>query len=151
MLSLSGGFAQFYHPSQPEVTLPFLESLQCSFLNHLMVGATFHVMSFMVLISPPCWKLWRVFRNRVSRTICPGWPRTAILLISASWVARITGVSHQHLAHGSFLMSGFQSIHLQDKVVMEYWGTLEKKKWEIPGNIIWICMARLGSGKWSKV
>jgi hypothetical protein len=27
-------------------------------------------------------------------TICPGWLRTAILLISASWVARITGVSH---------------------------------------------------------
>jgi hypothetical protein len=26
--------------------------------------------------------------------ICLGWPRTGILLISASWVARITHVSH---------------------------------------------------------
>jgi hypothetical protein len=34
------------------------------------------------------------FCDRVSWTICPGWLRTAILLISASWVARITGVSH---------------------------------------------------------
>jgi hypothetical protein len=40
--------------------------------------------------------LWWVFsrRVRVSRTIYPGWPWTTILLISASWVARITGVSH---------------------------------------------------------
>jgi hypothetical protein len=27
-------------------------------------------------------------------TICPSWLQTVILLISASWVARITGVSH---------------------------------------------------------
>jgi hypothetical protein len=31
-----------------------------------------------------------------------GWLQTAILLISASWVARITGVSHQHPAFRSF-------------------------------------------------
>jgi hypothetical protein len=29
-----------------------------------------------------------------SQTICPGWPQTVILLISASQVARSTGVSH---------------------------------------------------------
>jgi hypothetical protein len=29
-------------------------------------------------------------------TICPGWPQTTILLISASQVARITSISHQH-------------------------------------------------------
>jgi hypothetical protein len=37
------------------------------------------------------------FWDRVLRTVCPGWPRTTILLISAFWVARITGVSHGHL------------------------------------------------------
>jgi hypothetical protein len=42
--------------------------------------------------------LWKVFWDRVSWSICPGWFRTAILLISASLVARITCVSHQHLA-----------------------------------------------------
>jgi hypothetical protein len=36
--------------------------------------------------------LWWVFRDRVSQTICPVWLWTAILLISASWEARITGV-----------------------------------------------------------
>jgi hypothetical protein len=35
------------------------------------------------------------FRDRVSRTICRDWLWTAILLISASWVTRITGVDHQ--------------------------------------------------------
>jgi hypothetical protein len=34
------------------------------------------------------------FGGRVSQTICPGWPRTMILLISAAQVARITDVSH---------------------------------------------------------
>jgi hypothetical protein len=34
------------------------------------------------------------FQGRVSQTICPGWSWTVILLISASWVARIIGVSH---------------------------------------------------------
>jgi hypothetical protein len=29
----------------------------------------------------------------ISRNICPHWLRTSIILISASWVARITGVS----------------------------------------------------------
>jgi hypothetical protein len=32
-------------------------------------------------------------------TICQGWLRTTILLISISWVGRIKGVSHQRLAH----------------------------------------------------
>jgi hypothetical protein len=36
------------------------------------------------------------FRDRVLWTLCPGWLRTMIVLISASWVARITEVSHQH-------------------------------------------------------
>jgi hypothetical protein len=51
------------------------------------------------LLSSPF--LWWVFSNRVSRTICLGWFQIAILLISASWVARITRVSHQHLASSS--------------------------------------------------
>jgi hypothetical protein len=40
----------------------------------------------------------RVFRDSVLKTICSGWLQTTILLISASWVARITGVSHWHPA-----------------------------------------------------
>jgi hypothetical protein len=34
------------------------------------------------------------FQDRISRTIYVGWLWTAILLISASWVGRITDVSH---------------------------------------------------------
>jgi hypothetical protein len=45
------------------------------------------------------------FRDRVLwNYICLGWLRTKILLISASWVARITGMSYQHLALGPFKM-----------------------------------------------
>jgi hypothetical protein len=39
------------------------------------------------------------FWDRVSWTICPGWFQTTMLLISASWVARIIGMSHQHPAY----------------------------------------------------
>jgi hypothetical protein len=35
------------------------------------------------------------FWHGVSQTICLGWLQTAVLLISASWVARIIGVSDQ--------------------------------------------------------
>jgi hypothetical protein len=33
--------------------------------------------------------------------LCPGWPQTSILSISASQVARITDVSHRRLASAS--------------------------------------------------
>jgi hypothetical protein len=47
------------------------------------------------------------FQDRVSRTICLGWIWTMILLIAASWVARITGMNHWHLAWINFLTSCF--------------------------------------------
>jgi hypothetical protein len=37
------------------------------------------------------------------RTICPGYPQSSILLISASQVVRITDVSHQRLARRGYL------------------------------------------------
>jgi hypothetical protein len=43
-----------------------------------------------------------LFWDRVLQTICLGCLRTVILLISASWVARITGVSHLRPAKFSF-------------------------------------------------
>jgi hypothetical protein len=43
--------------------------------------------------------------SRLFQTICPGWPRTAILLISASQIARITGVSHC-----PWLCQGFENL-----------------------------------------
>jgi hypothetical protein len=42
------------------------------------------------------------FQDRVSRTISPGWLQTAILLISASLVARIIDLSHQCLKENLF-------------------------------------------------
>jgi hypothetical protein len=43
------------------------------------------------------------FEYRVSWTICPDWPQTLILQISASHVARITGMSHGTKLGLSFL------------------------------------------------
>jgi hypothetical protein len=40
----------------------------------------------------------------VSHTICPGWPQTSILPISASHVARVTGLSHQLQAREHFFV-----------------------------------------------
>jgi hypothetical protein len=42
--------------------------------------------------------LWLYFGVKILQTICPGWTWTKILLITASQVARITGVSHWHPA-----------------------------------------------------
>jgi hypothetical protein len=60
------------------------------------------ILLFMLLCSwddrhvPPCPPIgW----DGVFRTFCPNWPWNAILLISASQVARITGVSHQCLTY----------------------------------------------------
>jgi hypothetical protein len=41
--------------------------------------------------------------NISSLKLSPGWLQTAILLISASWVGRITGMSHRFLAHSGFI------------------------------------------------
>jgi hypothetical protein len=48
--------------------------------------------------TPPALFCDEYFWDRVSRTICPGYIRTTILLISVSWVARIIGMSHWHPA-----------------------------------------------------
>jgi hypothetical protein len=42
------------------------------------------------------------FGEEVSQSIYPGWPQTLVIPISASPIARITGVSHRHLAGSSF-------------------------------------------------
>jgi hypothetical protein len=57
---------------------------------------------------PTSWATLALFCNgffwdRVLWTICVGWLWTEILLISASWVARMTGVSHQHLTDSLFI------------------------------------------------
>jgi hypothetical protein len=43
------------------------------------------------------------FRDRVSQSICLCWLWSEVILTSASWVARIIGVSHWHPAHCSFV------------------------------------------------
>jgi hypothetical protein len=47
-----------------------------------------------------------IFRDRLSRTIYPGWLWTTILLISVSWVTRITGLNHRHPALTVFVRQG---------------------------------------------
>jgi hypothetical protein len=47
--------------------------------------------------------LWLFFGDEVLGTVCPGWPQTTFLLLSASQVARITGVSHLHPVSSPFL------------------------------------------------
>jgi hypothetical protein len=50
-----------------------------------------------------CEGFFSFFWDRVSWTICLGWHRTLILLVSASWGARIIGVSHQCQLYFYFL------------------------------------------------
>jgi hypothetical protein len=64
---------------------------------------------------------WWIFQDRVSRTICPGWLRTVILLISASWVARITDVSHWHPASRIPLTQGSANIFFKGAGSEYFW------------------------------
>jgi hypothetical protein len=64
--------------------------------------------------------LWGFFQDRVSWTICPDWLWTMIFLISASWVARITGVSHWRPAQAIFYLR----VNLGNCRV-GYWNTLK--------------------------
>jgi hypothetical protein len=67
------------------------------------------------------------FKIGSQRTICPDWLWTAIFLISAPWVARITGVIHQRLALCSY--------HKQAKMSFFSFAKLENKREEqvLPG------------------
>jgi hypothetical protein len=57
----------------------------------LMLARQMHL-----LLEPLCQPFFVIFflPDRVSWSICFGWFQTTVLLISASWVARIIGVSH---------------------------------------------------------
>jgi hypothetical protein len=57
-------------------------------------------------VAPPAHFCDGLIWDRVSQTISPDWFQTRIFLISASWVARITGLSHRYLLYVSFLGGG---------------------------------------------
>jgi hypothetical protein len=57
--------------------------------------------------------LWWVFRVRISWTIAQDWLQTLILLMSASWLARIVDVSHWCLATLVILEVGSHELFAQ--------------------------------------
>jgi hypothetical protein len=59
------------------------------------------------------------FLEIFSWTICLGWLKTAILLVSASWVAGIAGVSHQYPEISHFLNQTSIETNSHVFVVME--------------------------------
>jgi hypothetical protein len=77
-----------------------------SCLSFVLFCFFFKALGLELRLTPPVLFLWKVFWDRILRSFCPGWLWTVILLISASWVARITGVSHRCLACLSFQVLG---------------------------------------------
>jgi hypothetical protein len=67
----------------------------------------------MIWATPPALFCDGFFQDRVSQTICPeGLQTTAtVLLMFASWIARITGTSHQCLAHWFCFVLFFKSVN----------------------------------------
>jgi hypothetical protein len=66
---------------------------------------------FTTWTTPPALLCFGCLRDRVERTICPGWLLPKILLMCTSWVARITGMSHQYpplFFYMSMLISKFE-------------------------------------------
>jgi hypothetical protein len=53
-----------------------------------------------------------LFKRGSRETTCPGWVWTAIFLIAASWIARITGMDHQRPAYPAFSNSWINWFHL---------------------------------------
>jgi hypothetical protein len=94
------------------------------------------------------------FGDRASWTICPGWPRTEILPISASHVARIMGVSHQCPAWLFFKHSPLLSLYVSDFFyIFEHISTSDFYFISIFGSSgIWtqdLALARQGSTPWA--
>jgi hypothetical protein len=77
--------------------------------------------------SPPALFSDGLFWDRVLWTICLGWVRTAVLLISASWVARITGVSHRIWPFFLFSIFWLVPNFLPDMTEINY--VIELKGW----------------------
>jgi hypothetical protein len=77
---------------------PFLVLLWVFFFFFFLAALGFELRASCLSYStsPFLWFFF-FFQDRVSKTICRGWLRTTILLISTSWEARLTGVSH-HLS-----------------------------------------------------
>jgi hypothetical protein len=96
-------FTFFIYPS-PISTFPLAWSILLFFFNGSTGAWTqgLHFEPLHLLFFVKVFFFW----DRVLWTICPGWLRTTIFLISASWVAGITGVNHQHLAFFTFLQKG---------------------------------------------
>jgi hypothetical protein len=67
-----------------------------SFIYFILAVLGFELRAYTLSHSTSLILCWVFFQGRVSWTICPGWLWTSILLISASWVAGITGMSHQN-------------------------------------------------------
>jgi hypothetical protein len=94
------------------LTVPFRGTVACiQWPKGLLLSLTFFFLWYWGLNSgstpwatPPATFCDGSFQYRVLWTICLGWFWTVILLISASWVARIIGLSHQCPTFHDFLM-----------------------------------------------
>jgi hypothetical protein len=87
-------------PSSIKGCFVYTENLLVSvalFINYLFFSPSTRVRTQDLYLEPLHQPIFvkDFFQDRVLWTICQGWLQTMILLISASWVARITGGSHQ--------------------------------------------------------
>jgi hypothetical protein len=71
-------------------------------LRAYMLGRSFYHLSHSA--SPFLWFFFFFFEIGSCELFAQGWLWPMILLISASWIDRITGVSHQHPAHFAFVV-----------------------------------------------
>jgi hypothetical protein len=74
--------------------------------------------------------------NGISWIICQGWPWSMILPISASQVARITGVSHWHPAITKYFLKHTKPKNLPRTLNL---GWVLRLVWEILAKIV-VCM-----------
>jgi hypothetical protein len=76
----------------------------------------------------------RYFWDKISQTICPGWLQNMTLFISASWITRITSMSHQHLPVLRFLKCIFIAQRCFIMTFHTWWNILGIPRWQLEGG-----------------
>jgi hypothetical protein len=75
-------------------------------------------------------------QDRVSWTICSSWLPTTILLIAASWVARITGMSHQRPGNRDCFVFGFLQVELVHQFPTNAGLIVFPQHWKMSGDVL---------------
>jgi hypothetical protein len=96
-----------WHRVSSYLNWPFVELGSADFFFFFLFAVLGFELRASCLATVPAIFCVGYFPDRLLWTVCPDWPPTLILRISASWIARITSLNHWCLAPNLFLFFSF--------------------------------------------